>query len=111
MRDRFFKRQFDRWWSGRDGVTEANFDEDCEVEVWQSKSEYRDMFEDFLGFLAPISEDTPKDRKILVYCPAQEGLPELVCFCQWHPDAGFCVDEIRNPTHWAEIPHGLGHLL
>ena len=57
--------------------------------------------------LKPISDDTPKDRKIIVYCPAntREELPEMVCFCEWHPDAGFFVDEFRNPTHWAEVPN------
>lgn len=43
----------------------------------------------------------PKDgRTIMVYAPAREGLGELVSLCSWHPDAGFCIDELRSPTHW-----------
>lgn len=45
-----------------------------------------------------------KDRAILVYCPPCEGLDELYSVCRWHPDAGFCVDEIRSPTHWRSLP-------
>ena len=105
-RYRFFKQKFDAWWLGRDSITEENFDdENQEEELWMSKSQYREVFEGFLGYFDLISEDTPKDRKIIVYCPSREGLPEMVCFCQWHPDAGFCVDEARYPTHWAEIPY------
>ena len=57
------------------------------------------------GF-CPI-ETAPKDRTILVWCPPYHGLPPLVCLAHWHEDAGFCVDELREPTHWAEIqyPH------
>lgn len=45
----------------------------------------------------------PQDREIIVYCPPREGLGEIYCKCQWHPDAGFCVDEIREPTLWTEV--------
>lgn len=45
-------------------------------------------------------EKAPKDRMILVYCPPREGLDEIVCPCEWHEDAGFCVDEIHSPTHY-----------
>lgn len=53
----------------------------------------------------PIDDNTPRDRLIIVFAPGdnpdfQAPLPDIVCLCQWHPDAGFCVDEIRNPTHW-----------
>jgi hypothetical protein len=45
-------------------------------------------------------ETAPHDRLIIVYCPPRDGLDEIVCLCQWHPDAGFCVDELRVETHW-----------
>ena len=45
-------------------------------------------------------EDAPDDRLIAVWCPAREGLDELMSFCRHHPDAGFCVDELREPTHF-----------
>ena len=49
-------------------------------------------------------ETAPKDRPIVVYAPARDGLPEMASICQWHEDAGFCIDEIREPTHWVEKP-------
>lgn len=36
----------------------------------------------------------PKDREIEVITDAREGLPPLVSKCRWHPNAGFCVDEL-----------------
>lgn len=46
----------------------------------------------------------PKDGWIIVYCPAAHGLPEMVCPCRYHSDGGFCVCEIREPTHWQPLP-------
>jgi hypothetical protein len=54
----------------------------------------------------PIDENTPRDHDIAVYAPAYGALPAIVCVCRWHPDAGFCVDEMRRETHWAELPGG-----
>lgn len=51
-----------------------------------------------------IDENTPKDRDILVYAPPYEDLKELYSVCRWHEDAGFCIDELREPTLWCEIP-------
>ena len=50
----------------------------------------------------------PKDRLTLVYCPKYEGLPEMLAVCKWHDDAGFCVDELRSPNLFAEIPMPAG---
>ena len=52
----------------------------------------------------PIDENTPKDRLILVYAPCCDGLGDLITTCLWHDDAGFCIDMIREPTHWQELP-------
>jgi len=49
-------------------------------------------------------ETALRDRMIWVYAPAYEGLPEIVGPCRWHDDAGFCVDELRSPTHWRPLP-------
>lgn len=47
----------------------------------------------------------PKDgTPILVYTPSAEGLPALICRAAWHPSAGFCVCEFREPTHWMPLP-------
>lgn len=48
--------------------------------------------------------EAPKDKLILVYCPARQGLSPLFSLCQWHEDAGFCVDELREPTHFMLLP-------
>jgi hypothetical protein len=47
-------------------------------------------------------ESAPKDRVIEVFAPGVHGLNDLVSLCEWHPDAGFCVCEVRSPTHWRE---------
>ena len=49
-------------------------------------------------------DDAPKDRDIAVYAPSYQGLPSMVSKCKWHDDAGFCIDELRQPTHWCELP-------
>lgn len=49
-------------------------------------------------------ETAPHDHRVLVYAPGREGLPPIMCTCEWHPDAGFCVDELRSPTHWMPLP-------
>lgn len=59
---------------------------------------YRAMF---AAAWRPMSS-APQDRQIIVYCPPAHGLPELMCVCDWHPDAGFCVDDLREPTHWLD---------
>lgn len=45
-------------------------------------------------------ENAPKDRTILVWAPGREGLPAMFALCKWHPDAGFCIDELRQPIMW-----------
>lgn len=58
----------------------------------------------------PIDDLTPKDHPILVYAPAAHGLPSMISVCQWHPDAGFCIDELRNATIWTTCPIVPEHL-
>jgi hypothetical protein len=62
---------------------------------------------------APITLDNifqpiataPKDgTEIIVYCPPAHGLPHMASICAWHEDAGFCVDELREPTMWTYLP-------
>ena len=42
--------------------------------------------------------ETPEP--IEVYAPSFQDLPELICLCRWHPDAGYTIDELRTVTHW-----------
>jgi hypothetical protein len=47
----------------------------------------------------------PKDgTEVLVWCPPAHGLPSLTRVCGYHEDAGFCVCELREPTHWQPLP-------
>ena len=51
-------------------------------------------------------ESAPKDgTEIIVYCPPAHGLPHMASVCAWHEDAGFCVDELREPTLWIPLPN------
>lgn len=45
-------------------------------------------------------ETAPEDELIIVFAPGVQDLNDLVSLCQYHPSAGFCVDELRQPTHW-----------
>jgi len=56
-------------------------------------------------------ETAPKDgTKVLVYAtvlhPEKWGvhLEPMVCAASYHPDAGWCVCEIRDATHWRPLP-------
>lgn len=61
----------------------------------------------------PIST-APQTRAILVYAQdvaCKEGrtiygepLPSFFAVVKWHPDGGFCVCQIREATHWWELP-------
>lgn len=56
------------------------------------------------GGWMPI-ETAPRDGSaFLAYTAAAHGLPPFVSLCKWHPDAGFCTDELRNVTHWRPLP-------
>lgn len=50
-------------------------------------------------------ETAPRDRAILVWATGAHDLEPIMCTCKWHPDAGFCVDELREPTHWMPLPN------
>lgn len=57
-----------------------------------------------MTFWKPI-ETAPKDgRAILVYAPGRFYLSPLYCVAQWHDDAGWCIDELREPTYWQPLP-------
>lgn len=47
----------------------------------------------------------PKDGTLfLAYAEAgQHELPALFSLCAWHEDAGFCICELREPTHWQPL--------
>lgn len=49
-------------------------------------------------------ETAPKDREILVYAPPYQDLKSLTKIIAYHDSAGYCIDELRYPTHWQELP-------
>ena len=49
-------------------------------------------------------ETAPKDREILVYAPPYQDLKSLTKIISYHDSAGYCIDELRYPTHWQELP-------
>lgn len=57
----------------------------------------------------PISE-APKDGTVFIAYSQEarpgglEPLPPFVSLCSWHEEAGFCTDELREPTHFVLLP-------
>lgn len=56
-------------------------------------------------------ETAPRDgTEVLVYArvlhPEKWGvhLEPIICAASYHPDAGWCVCEIRDVTHWRPLP-------
>jgi hypothetical protein len=58
----------------------------------------------------PISTAPRDGTEVLVYArvlhPEKWGvhLEPMVCAASYHPDAGWCVCEIRDATHWRPLP-------
>lgn len=52
----------------------------------------------------PIETAPTDGTHILVFAPGVEDLRHIICSCSYHPDGGFCVDELRYPTHWMPLP-------
>lgn len=48
--------------------------------------------------------NAPHDRPLIVSTNSVEGLPAFTTHCQWHPDAGFCVCELREVIAWRDFP-------
>lgn len=48
----------------------------------------------------PISTAPTDGTLVEVLAPAAHGLTEIVSDAAYHPDAGWCVDELREVTHW-----------
>lgn len=47
----------------------------------------------------------PRDgTEVWGYAPPAHGLEPLQGWCAYHPDAGWCIDELRDITHWRPLP-------
>lgn len=50
-------------------------------------------------------ETAPRDGTVvIVHAAERDGLPAFQTVCAWHPDAGWCVCELREVTHWQPLP-------
>lgn len=49
-------------------------------------------------------ETAPRDgTTVWVYVAARQGLPAFQTWCAYHPEAGWCADELRPITHWVPL--------
>jgi hypothetical protein len=48
----------------------------------------------------PIAEAKQDGTPVMVYVAEKDGLPAFKCITAYHPDAGWCVDELREATHF-----------
>jgi len=52
----------------------------------------------------PIASAPMDGTVVLVHAPAYEDLDAITCTAAWHPDAGWCVDELRCVEWWVLLP-------
>ncbi len=48
----------------------------------------------------PIETAKTDGTEYIVLASPKHGLPGFVTKCAYHEDAGWCVDELRDVTHW-----------
>lgn len=55
-------------------------------------------------------ETAPRDGTLFLVwaAPGQHDLPAMYSLCSWHELAGFCIDELRQPTCWMPLPPAPG---
>ena len=55
---------------------------------------------------APRDEHLPYDERPiwLLYVAERDGLHAFQTTCRYHDDAGWCVDELREATHYQHLP-------
>ena len=51
----------------------------------------------------PISTAPTDGSVVVVYTPERDGFRSMVSLCAYHEDAGWCTDELREPTHWVKF--------
>lgn len=57
----------------------------------------------------PIETAPTDGSEVWVYVAAAHGLGSFCCKAAYHPDAGWCCDELRETTRWMplkELEHG-----
>jgi hypothetical protein len=94
--------------SGYDGYDDAVQGVDLPAELEETLNESVTRAETAEAQLATRGwqdiSTAPKDGTVIwVYAPAYDGLDAITSICAWHEDAGFCIDELRSPTHWQPL--------
>ncbi len=104
-----------------DKMVEAALDVWWEDRFWRHDSEWDIFKRDMRAALLAADreawepmETAPTDGStVIVYAPPPDpekwhetvcGLPAIICTAAYHEDAGYCVDDIREPTHWRPLP-------
>lgn len=54
----------------------------------------------------PIETAPTDGTRILAYAAAYDDLPAFQTIAAYHPDGGWCVDELREVTHWKPLGEG-----
>lgn len=52
----------------------------------------------------PIATAPTDGTRVLLYVPPYFTLPSFQCVGQYHPNAGWCVDELRDASYWMPLP-------
>lgn len=52
----------------------------------------------------PIEAAPTDGTVVLVFAAERDGLAAFQCTAAYHEDAGWCVDELREVTHWMPLP-------
>lgn len=52
----------------------------------------------------PIATAPTTGELVLLWAAEREGLAAFVTIGAYHPSAGWCVDELREVTHWQPLP-------
>ena len=58
----------------------------------------------------PIETAPTDGTVVLIYAPRSDlekwtvDLPPVICNAAYHPDAGWCICAVREPTHWMPLP-------
>lgn len=90
------------------GITKERLKEVFRKLYWSTNDE-KELFTALLSECTELNawkpiETAPKDREILVYAPPYQELRCLKQVIAHHDSAGYCIDELRYPTHWQELP-------
>lgn len=52
----------------------------------------------------PIETAKKDGTEVWVYAAPYQDLPGFQCRCGYHSEGGWCVDELREVTHWMPLP-------